>query len=116
MAYDSNIFRVASLNGAQNLRNPPFGFCRQFRGTGDEVEKKPDRGLRERRKSLPEYSQHLFFLHGDWRGGGDICGLDFCRMARLRQDLSSPFGLDDDFTHLPIIIGEKNDKSLLGGT
>lgn len=116
MAYDSNIFGVASLNGAQNLRNLPFGFCRQFRGAADEVEKKPDRGLRERGKSLPEYFEYLFFLHDDWSGGGDICGLDFSRMARLRQDLSSPFGLDDDFTHLPMIIGEKNDKSLLGST
>jgi hypothetical protein len=114
MAYDSDIIGSAGLDGGQNLRNLPFGFCRQFRGAGDKIEKKSDRGLRERVKSLPEYSEYLFFLHGNRGSGGDVCGLDFRHLVRLCQDLSSAFVLDDDFTRLPVIFREKNDKRLLG--
>ena len=98
----------------ENFRNPLLGFRYQFRGAAYEVEKKPYRGLRERGKRLSEFFEHLFFLHGDWRGGGDIHGPDFCRVSGLRKNLSSPFILDDDFPRLPITIGKENDKILLG--
>ena len=114
MAYDANIFRFAGLNRMENLRNLPFGFRGQCRGVADEVEKKPDRGLRERGKRLAEFFEHLFFLHGDRRGGGDIHGPSFCRLPGLRKNLSSPFVFDDDLTRLPIMIGKKDDQILLG--
>ena len=115
VADDANIFRFAGLNRTKNLRNPPLGFRGQFRGVADEVEKKPYGGLRERGKGLPEFFEHLFFLQGDRGGGGDIHGPDFCRLPGLRKNLSSSFVLDDDLTHLSIMIGKKNDQILLGG-
>jgi hypothetical protein len=116
MAYDTNIFRFASLNRTQKLRNLPLGFCRQFRGVTFEIEKKPYWRLREFGKSLPEYFEYLFFLHRDWSGRGYIHGLDFCRMSRFRKELSPPFVLDYNFTHPPIRIREKNNKIPFGST